>query len=172
VLLRDASVSPLLIEPLLNELDYGDFEGAPFLDYAPRLQRHGPWVRPPGAGESQREGIQRMLCGLSATLEQSGPRVVVAHGLLLSVLGWHLSCAPGTAIPLFFPEAAHLAPLTMADGPLGTLVDRLLGELDSQSGREPRLPQGNAGILGMEAPSILATVDSLPTPLEEKPPHA
>lgn len=76
------------------------------------------------------------------------------------------------AIPLFFPEALRLSPPTKADCSLGTRVDRLLHEPDPQNDREPQPPKGDAGIWGMEAPSILATVDSLPTPLEEKFPHA
>ncbi len=43
---------------------------------------HGPWQRPPGATESQREAITRMLDGLLGALVHPGPRLVVAHGLL------------------------------------------------------------------------------------------
>jgi probable phosphoglycerate mutase len=171
-ILRNDPTMPPSVNPLLNELDYGNFEGAPFLEYAVWLRQHGPWKRPFGSAESQREAIQRMLHGLRAALEQPGPRIVVAHGLLLSVLGWHLTRSPGAAMPLFFPEAPYLAPLAMADGQLSARTAVLLDEFDAQDRHNHQPAPGDAPIFGTEAPSILATVDSLPTPLEEKPPHA
>jgi 2,3-bisphosphoglycerate-dependent phosphoglycerate mutase len=159
-----------IVDPMLNELDYGDFEGTPFLDYAVWLRRHGPWTRPPGAAESQREGITRMLHGLRAVLDHPGPRVVAAHGLLLSVLGWYLTRTPGAAMPLFFPEAPYLEPLTMTDERLTAHTTVLLEELAAQERQSP--VQSEAHLFGAEALSPLANVESLSTPLEEKSPHA
>lgn len=124
--LLSGDATPLSVHPFLDELDYGAFEGRPFLEYAGWLQNHGPRARPPGAGESQHEGIRRMLQGLVATLDEPGPRVVVAHGLLLSVMGWHLTHALGAPMPLFFPEAAYLVPLTMTDAQLAARVAIIL----------------------------------------------
>ncbi|MGH3427378.1 MAG: histidine phosphatase family protein [Mycobacteriales bacterium] len=72
----------------LGELDYGHFEGKEFLAYARWLIAHGPWVRPPGAHESQAEALTRMLTSLNAALDLPGPRLVVAHGLLVSLIQW------------------------------------------------------------------------------------
>ncbi|RMI45401.1 histidine phosphatase family protein [Streptomyces triticirhizae] len=165
LLIGEEARLPVVI-PLLNELDYGYFEGAPFLEYAAWLRHHGPWVKPPGAGESQREGIHRMLLGLMATLEKPGPRVVVAHGLLLSVLDWHLSRTPGSAMPLFFPEAPYLVPLAIDDGPMAKHAAALLEELDNQDRRHGWAP-GHVPISGTDAASTLANVDSPQKPLEE-----
>lgn len=53
VLLRDGPSPSLLIERLLKELEYGDFEGAArFLDYAGWFQHHGTWTRQPAADKS------------------------------------------------------------------------------------------------------------------------
>jgi probable phosphoglycerate mutase len=159
------------IDPRLNELDYGAFEGGPFLDYAAWLGFHGPWARPPSATESQRGGIARMLAGVQAALMRSAPRVVVAHGLLLSVLAWALDEAPGTPMPLFFPEAACLDPLVIADARLVRLLARLLAEAGHIDDHEEA--QGlNGKQSGRGRMSILANFDPLPTPPEERPPHA
>lgn len=131
---------PVFVNPLLNELDYGCFEGAPFLEYAAWIQHNGPWAKPSSAAECQREGIRRMLLGVMAALEEPGPRVVVAHGLLLSVLDWHLSRTPGSAMPLFFPEAPYLVPLTMGDDQMAKHAAVLLKELDTQDRRHGSTP--------------------------------
>jgi probable phosphoglycerate mutase len=170
-LLTDATGAEPQIDPRLNELDYGSFEGGPFLDYAAWLGLHGPWARPPGAAESQREGIARMLAGVQAALMRSGPRVVVAHGLLLSVLAWALDEAPGTPMPLFFPEAACLDPLAVSDARLVRLTARLLAEMGQTEDRR-ELAQGNRKQSGRGRVPILANFDPLPIPPEERPPHA
>ncbi|MHC0429505.1 histidine phosphatase family protein [Streptomyces sp. O3] len=127
-----------VIVPQLNELDYGDFEGGPFLEYAAWLTEHGGQRRPPGARESQREGIRRMLTGLLAAAEHPGPRVIVCHGLLVSVLLWHRERTPNEEIPLFFPEAPYVQPLTFADDDLLSCVKSLLGDLDARQERGAR----------------------------------
>jgi probable phosphoglycerate mutase len=158
-------------DPRLNELDYGVFEGSPFLDYATWLGVHGPWVRPQGSAESQREGIARMLTGVQAALTRPGPRVVVAHGLLLSVLGWAVREASDSPMPLFFPEAACLDPLVLSDARLTRLIARLLADL-GQTGHHVEPLGGNRTQSGRGRMFILANFDSLPTPPEERPPHA
>ncbi|PLW65692.1 histidine phosphatase family protein [Streptomyces sp. SCUT-3] len=172
-LLQHPAGPPATVNPALNELDYGDFDGSPFLDYATWLQRHGPCARPPGSAESQREGIRRMLHGLLGVLDCPGPRVVVAHGLLLSVLEWHLTRTPGHPIPLFFPEAPYLEPLTMTDERLATRTAVLLRALGAQD-REVHSPaQSEARALEQEAASPhVANVEPPSNPLEEKFPHA
>jgi 2,3-bisphosphoglycerate-dependent phosphoglycerate mutase len=112
-----------------------------------------------------------MILGLLAALEQPGPRIVVAHGLLLSVLGWHMARTPGAPMPLFFPEAPYLVPLAMSDDQLADRASSPLEELDAQVHPDQPAP-GDSPISGTETASILATFDSLSAPLEEKPPHA
>lgn len=141
----------LSINPPLNELGYGAFEGAP---------------RPPEAGESHREGIRRMILRLVAALEQPGPRIVIAHGLLLPVLGWHMARTPSAAMPPFFLEALHLVPLAMLGDHLADRASSLLEELDAQVHPDQPAPADSL-IFGAGTAPILATFDSLSTPLEE-----
>ena len=63
-LLTGVPAAKLVVEPRLNELDYGEFEGGPWLTYGDWLDQHGACRSPPAAVESQREGIRRMLLGL------------------------------------------------------------------------------------------------------------
>ena len=116
----------------LNELDYGEFEGGPFLEYGSWLDRHGGSQRPPGARESQREGILRMFTAVHAALEHPGPRVLVCHGLLVSVLLWHRNRSPDEAMPLFFPEAPYVEPLAVDDDVLRDWIGTLLTDLDEE----------------------------------------
>jgi 2,3-bisphosphoglycerate-dependent phosphoglycerate mutase len=166
----DPGASPAVL-PQLNELDYGAFEGGPFLEYAAWLQRHGPCARPPGASESQHEGIRRMLLGVRTVLALPGPRVIVAHGLLISVLGWDLTRLPGTAMPIFFPEAPCLAPLALSDGHLADRTAALLAEAEGQE-RRAEHARSDAVETGPGSKPDLATVGSLTIPAEEQNPHA
>lgn len=131
-LLRGSAKLPTHVEPLLNELDYGQFEGGPFLQYAEWLQTSGPFTRPQGARESQTEGIRRMLSGVLASLTRPGPRLLVAHGLLLSVLTWAQD-NPKAELPLFMPEVACLTPLQLSDDRLGKLLSSIATVLDQAS---------------------------------------
>ncbi|MEV7471407.1 histidine phosphatase family protein [Streptomyces kronopolitis] len=121
-----------VVDPQLNELDYGDFEGGPFLKYASWLEQHGGQHRPPGARESQREGIMRMLTALQAAVEHPSPRVAVCHGLLVSVLHWYRERAAGEPMPLFFPEAPYVQPISFEDEDLLRCVKSLLSEIAAE----------------------------------------
>ncbi|MFG2850904.1 histidine phosphatase family protein [Streptomyces mirabilis] len=145
LLLTGVPAADLVIEDRLNELDYGEFEGGPFLGYGDWLDRRGAWRRPPGAAESQREGIRRMLLGVQACLALPGPRLLVSHGLLLSVLFWQQNRPAGEAMPLFFPEAPCLQPLDVQDAVLGGWIADLLSDLDAEASQDPD-DRGDAAI--------------------------
>ncbi|MDQ0750190.1 putative phosphoglycerate mutase [Streptomyces africanus] len=148
----------LIIDPRLNELDYGDFEGGPFLDYAAWLDEHRADERPPASAESQIEGIRRMLTGVLAALDHPGPRVLVAHGLLVSVLLWHRARTPDQAMPLFFPEAPYVEPIAIPDEELPEFIGTLMNDLE---GAERRAADTNGGrIFRNGNDSAVATVDS------------
>lgn len=157
--------------PQLDELDYGLFEGRPFLEYANWLQRNGPWTALPEAPESQRDGIRRMLLGVQDALRLPGPRVLVAHGLLLSVLSWASTREPDAPMPLFFPEAPYLDPLVITDANTRKRTDTLLTELDSQQRSWPATP-ADAAKSGAERIPGLANVGAPSIPSEEQSPHA
>jgi probable phosphoglycerate mutase len=171
VLLAGPTQREFRVDPRLNELDYGDFEGGPFLHYAAWLRQHGPWERPPGSAESQHDAFARMLTGLRDALAHPGPRVIVTHGLLLSLVTWALSAPPGTAVPLFFPEAPYLEPLVIADARLHSLITRLLDDIGAD--RAPAQPTGGDRPESRQGGMpVLATFDPLRTPPEERSPHA
>lgn len=153
---------PIVTDARLGELDYGRFEGRPFTEYADWLPRHGPWARPPGAGEAQREGIRRMIGGLRAALDHPRPLLVVTHGLLASVL--RHGATLGDA--LFFPEAPYLTPLSYTPNDLARLLDDLDAELD-------RSLRGQwAGLLGVAGPVGPVSVGRTPDYPEKEDSHA
>lgn len=121
----------VVVEPRLGELDHGVFEGGPFLDYAHWLAEHGPWSRPPRAAESQAEGIARMAAGLLAALDHPAPRLVVAHGLLSSVVTWARDHRGERLIEVFMPAAKCLVPLALDDDDLRATCWRLLDHAES-----------------------------------------
>ncbi|MGW4285438.1 histidine phosphatase family protein [Streptomyces sp. NPDC004673] len=149
----------LIIDPRLNELDYGEFEGDPFLEYAAWLDGHSADLRPPGGTESQSEGIRRMLAGVLAALNHPGPRVLVGHGLLVSVLLWHRARTPDQAMPLFFPEAPYVEPVAIPDEELPGFIGPLMNDLETGAQRRA-VDNGDGRIFRNGKGSAVATVDS------------
>jgi 2,3-bisphosphoglycerate-dependent phosphoglycerate mutase len=115
---------PLVAEARLDEIDYGTFEGGPFTEYGRWLDQHGPWARPPGSRESQREAIWRMLDGLRDVLARPGPCLVVAHGLLSSVL------RHGSVAGVYYPEAPYVTLLQFSGEELRAITSRLMDEIE------------------------------------------
>lgn len=158
-LLMGVPTADPIIDARLNELDYGAFEGLPFLEYAVWLDSHGSQQRPPDARESQQEGIRRMLAGLLGALEYPGPRVLVGHGLLVSALQWRQTRAEGESMPLFFLEAPYAEPIGISDDELPQLVTELLNDIDA-SVREETLAGGSDAVESwLSDGSAVATVD-------------
>lgn len=148
-LLQDDRNAPVWTDARLNEIDYGDFEGAPFGEYADWLRQHGPQARPPGARESQNEGIRRMLAGLRCALGRAGPRVVITHGLLVSVV-----TARPSAGKIIFPEARYVTPIILSDDGLPDLIGRLEDDLYGDTRQEALVTAGETpGRLGNFEPT-------------------
>jgi hypothetical protein len=120
---------PILTGARLGELDYGVFGGGEFLAYAHWLAEHGLSVRPPGGRESQSVGIIGMLTGLRAVLARPRPRLVVVHGLLLSVQRWARAHPGEPLIDVFLPGEPGLAALVIADDELSTIIAFLVDDL-------------------------------------------
>ncbi|MFD7917739.1 histidine phosphatase family protein [Streptomyces sp. NPDC059740] len=153
----------LVVDPRLNELAYGDFEGGPFLAYAAWLQRWGGWQRPPGGRESQREGIRRMLLGLLAAVDQPGPRIIVCHGLLASVLHWYQDRTGDAPMPLFFPEAPYLQPISFENAELQRCAEDLLAYLADEK-EVVNAGAGGAEVFRIGAQRDVATFDRVNHP--------
>lgn len=114
----------LLIEPDLNEINYGAFEGGPWMAYGDWLRHHGPNATPPG-GESRRTAVRRILRGLDRCLTLPGPRLIAGHGLMISIVLQLLQ--NGSTDDWDLPEGAYVRPLPLADQHLRELVDVGLG---------------------------------------------
>lgn len=134
------------VERRLNEIDYGAFEGGEFMEYGHWLQANGGWAVPEGSTESQRDGIWRMLFGLRSILTHPAPRLVVGHGLMMSVLQWALANPDAEMNELFFPEAPYLEPLHIEDEAFSALLARLDSDLERHD-REVSQADFQAGVL-------------------------
>lgn len=124
-----------LVEPRLNEIDYGEFEGRPWLEYGAWLRRAGPAAPVKGGYESWLEAVHRLIAGLGDCASHPGPRLVVGHGLLISVVRalqgdeMHLD-------PFRLPEAPYVQPLVFSDGDLRAVLGRW-PSVDYARGRRP-----------------------------------
>ena len=111
--------SERIIEPRLDEVPYGTFEGGPWLTYGAWLAEHGPFVRPSGGRESLYEATVRLLDGLASVLDRPGPRLVVGHGHLVALIQ-RLQMQPTSLTELRFPEATYVSPIVLSDSDLAT----------------------------------------------------
>lgn len=171
-LLMGVPAPELIVDARLNELGYGKFEGGPFLEYASWLDQHGGSRRPQGARESQREGIRRMLTGVYTALEHPGPRVLVCHGLLVSVLLWHRDRSLEEAMPLFFPEGPYVEPLAVDDEILRDWIVALLTDLDGEAAQGPNVRVTDAE-MRIGRGSVVATFEAVVhSPEKKELPHA
>lgn len=109
----------LIVHLGLDEIDYGSFEA----DRGSRTARgcsRPEWTSPPGGRESRQQACDRMLRTLEAALTWPGPRLVVGHGLMISLL-IHLQAGGSVREPAF-PEAPYVEPLVFLDAELRRLV--------------------------------------------------
>ena len=113
-----------VIDPRLDEIAYGTFEGGPWLTYGAWLDAHGRFVRPPGAPESLHEATLRLLEGLAAALTLPGPRLVVGHGLLVSVVLAARERPTSLLTSPRLPEVPYVTPVLLADDELAGLLGR------------------------------------------------
>ncbi|WP_020522420.1 histidine phosphatase family protein [Catelliglobosispora koreensis] len=110
----------IVVEPLLNEINYGVFDGGPWMAYGDWLGASGPHAAPEG-GEARSTAIGRYLQGLSRCLDLPGPRLIVGHGLMISALMQLMVDRPLLALDL--PEAPYVTAIPLSDGRLCELID-------------------------------------------------
>ncbi|WP_425426392.1 histidine phosphatase family protein [Actinokineospora terrae] len=116
-------------EGRLDEVDYGAFEGGPWMVYGAWLDKYGRHVRPPGSRESLHEASARLVDGLAAALTHPGPRLIVGHGIMCSIVIAALDGQADLATGLRLPEAPYVTPVILDDPHLGSLVRQLQGQL-------------------------------------------
>ena len=74
--------TPCLVEPLLDEIGFGSFEGGPLSDYRAWAWANEAGADCPGGGESRADAAARLADGLAALLERPEHAVLaVSHGL-------------------------------------------------------------------------------------------
>lgn len=121
LLLEGSAVRPVP-DRRIDEIDYGRFDGGPWMDYGRWLAEAGVSAIPRDAVESWLECSVRMLEGLSGLLETPATRLVVGHGMMLALL--HQFARDEELDPMRLPEAGYLEPLVLADEELCTLLER------------------------------------------------
>ena len=78
----DGREIPRLVEPLLDEVGFGSFEGGPLAEYRAWAWSHGPGAPCPGGGETRADIAARIAAGLVALLRRPQATVLaVSHGL-------------------------------------------------------------------------------------------
>ncbi|MEV0491908.1 hypothetical protein [Streptomyces atratus] len=92
--------------------------------------------------------------------EHPGPRVLVGHGLMVSVLLWYRERTEGEPMPLFLPEAPYVEPIAISDDELPVLITALLDDLDSGM-CEKITGAGGTAIFRISEGQAVATVDSV-----------
>jgi 2,3-bisphosphoglycerate-dependent phosphoglycerate mutase len=111
------------IDHRLDEIRYGDFEGCEWRTYGAWLGEHGPAAVPPGGDESWLMAADRLLAGLGSCLAYPSPRLVVGHGILVSLVQALLDGVESLACDAL-PEAPYVSPMVLPDDVLAEVVDR------------------------------------------------
>lgn len=111
------------VDHRLDEIRYGDFEGCEWRTYGAWLGDHGPAAVPPGGDESWLMAADRLLRGLGSCLAYPSPRLVVGHGILVSLVQALLDSAESLACDAL-PEAPYVSPIVLPDDVLAEVVDR------------------------------------------------
>jgi probable phosphoglycerate mutase len=105
---------PFVVEPGLDEIGFGSFEGGSLAAYRAWAWKHPPGAACPGGGETRADAARRIAAGLGALLDRP-ERVILAvtHGLPLryvidaadgSFPGQRLASVPH-AVPFRFERA-------------------------------------------------------------------
>lgn len=100
--------TPCLVEPLLDEIGFGSFEGGSLSDYRAWAWAHGPGADCPGGGESRAGAAARLADGLEALLQRPEQTVLaVSHGLPLRYV---LDAADGRSPSQRLEPVPHATP--------------------------------------------------------------
>jgi 2,3-bisphosphoglycerate-dependent phosphoglycerate mutase len=102
-----------------------------------------------------------MLDGLRSALTLRGPRLVVTHGLALSVISWRQRHALAEEA-ILLPEAPCATPMFLADADLRRTIDALTVDLGRETHRDP----GDQRKLRLVAGRRLARFDEKPMETE------
>lgn len=97
-----------LVDPGLNEIRFGGFEGGPLADYRAWAWTHGPEAACPGGGESRAGAAARFASALDGLLARPEPTVLaVSHAVPIRYV---LDAAAGRAPSSRVQRVAHAEP--------------------------------------------------------------
>ena len=120
--LRERSV-PTMIEPLLDEIDFGSFEGGPLERYRDWAWEHDAGAACPGAGESRADAARRFAAGLSSLLYRPEETVLaIGHALPIR---YALDAADGAFPAARVVGVPHATPFRLRTEQLEVAVETL-----------------------------------------------
>ncbi len=107
-LVLDGREVPVVVEPELDEIHFGSFDGGPLDAYRAWAAAHPPDQPAPGGGESRAQAAARFARGLRLVLERPEARVlVVGHALAIryqiDAVAGHVPAARMAPIDHAFP---------------------------------------------------------------------
>ena len=102
---------PCTVEPLLDEIGFGSFEGGPLADYRAWAWSHGAADACPGGGESRADAAARIALALETLLRRREESILaVGHAL---VLRYVLDAAEGSPPGRRVVPVAHATPFRL-----------------------------------------------------------
>jgi broad specificity phosphatase PhoE len=103
---------PRVVQPELNEIRFGDFDGGPLEEYRAWAAAELPATLAPGGGESRASAAARFARGARLLLERpERTAVVVAHALVIRYL---LDAAEGLAPAARMTPVEHAKPYPLS----------------------------------------------------------
>ena len=103
--------TPLSVEPLLDEIDFGAFEGGTLASYREWAWEQPPDADCPGGGESRVDAAIRFADGLESLLDAPAATVLaVSHALLIRYV---LGAAEGTLPAARVESVPHAVPFRL-----------------------------------------------------------
>jgi broad specificity phosphatase PhoE len=107
---------PVIVEPDLDEIGFGSFEGGSLAAYRAWAWKHDPEAACPGAGETRAHAARRIAAGLGALLDRQ-ERVILAvtHGLPLRYV---LDAADGSFPGQRLVSVPHAVPFRLERAPV------------------------------------------------------
>jgi probable phosphoglycerate mutase len=122
---------PMMVEPLLDEIGFGSFEGGPLADYRAWAWSHPPDAACPGGGESRASAASRFADGLVELLGRPEETVLaVSHAVPLRYI---LDASDGSFPAARVEHVPHATPYRLERESV-----RLAAETLRAWAREPR----------------------------------
>jgi broad specificity phosphatase PhoE len=118
-------VVPLVVEPLLDEIGFGSFDGGSLAAYRRWAWEHGPDAPCPGGGESRAAAALRFADALSVLLARPEEKLlVVSHALPIRYV---LDASDGRFPAARLEQVPHAVPFHLAHDAVSLAAETLRG---------------------------------------------